>query len=89
MYFNPADMEFPVGFNLLGSTPPEERHLVTSGIVSAFKAIWPDFWGPRLEYILFAAVADGSKARRGRSVMNPAPLSFCRRFLAASFLPSK
>ena len=56
-YFNPADMEFPVGFNLLGSTPPEERHLVASGIVSAFKAIWPDFWGPRLEYILYAAVA--------------------------------
>jgi hypothetical protein len=56
-YFNPADTEFPVGFNLLGSTPPEERHLVASGIVSAFKAIWPDFWGPRLEYILYAAVA--------------------------------
>jgi DNA helicase HerA-like ATPase len=30
-YFNPADMEFPIGFNLLGSTPPEERHLVASG----------------------------------------------------------
>jgi hypothetical protein len=56
-YFNPADMEHPVGFNLLGCTPPEERHLVTSGIVSTFKAIWPDFWGPRLEYILYAAVA--------------------------------
>ncbi len=55
VYFNPADMEFPVGFNLLGCTPPEERHLVASGIVSAFKAIWPDFWGPRLEYILYAA----------------------------------
>jgi hypothetical protein len=56
-YFNPADTEFPVGFNLLGATPPAERHLVASGIVSAFKAIWPDFWGPRLEYILYAAVA--------------------------------
>ena len=56
-YFNPADTEFPVGFNLLGSTPPAERHLVASGVVSAFKAIWPDFWGPRLEYILYAAVA--------------------------------
>jgi hypothetical protein len=56
-YFNPADMEFPVGFNLLGCTPLEERHLVASGIVSAFKAIWPDFWGPRLEYILYAAIA--------------------------------
>jgi hypothetical protein len=57
VYFNPADMEYPVGFNLLGNTPPDERHLVASGIVSAFKAIWLDFWGPRLEYILYAAVA--------------------------------
>jgi hypothetical protein len=57
VYFNPADMEYPVGFNLLGNTPPDDRHLVASGIVSAFKAIWPDSWGPRLEYILYAAVA--------------------------------
>jgi hypothetical protein len=56
-YFNPADMEYPVGFNLLGQTPPEDRHLVASGIVSVFKSIWHDSWGPRLEYILYASVA--------------------------------
>jgi DNA helicase HerA-like ATPase len=56
-YFNPADLGYPVGFNLLGQAPRDERHLVTSGIVSAFQGIWPDFWGPRLEYILHAAVA--------------------------------
>jgi hypothetical protein len=56
-YFNPADLEYPLGFNLLGNTPPDRRHLVASGIVSAFQGIWPDFWGPRLEYILHAAVA--------------------------------
>ena len=56
-FFNPADMDYPVGFNLLGSVAPDERHLVASGIVSAFKSIWPDSWGPRLEYILYATVA--------------------------------
>jgi len=56
-YFNPADMEHPIGFNLLGSTPPDERHLIASGVVGVFKTIWPDFWGPRLEYILYAAAA--------------------------------
>ena len=56
-YFDPADAEHPVGFNLLGQVAPEKRHLVASGIVGAFKGIWPDFWGPRLEYILYAAVA--------------------------------
>src|SRR5258706_12754790 len=53
--FNPADMEHPVGLNLLGFTRPDERHLVASGVVSAFHGIWPEFWGPRLEYILYAA----------------------------------
>ncbi len=56
-FFNPADMEYPVGFNLLGQTPPEDRHLVASGIVSVFKSIWHESWGPRLEYILYASVA--------------------------------
>ena len=56
-YFNPADLEYPVGFNLLEYIPSDERHLVASGIVSAFRSIWPEFWGPRLEYILYAAVA--------------------------------
>jgi hypothetical protein len=57
VYFNPADHEHPIGFNLLQSVPPQRRHLVASGVVSAFKSIWRDSWGPRLEYILYAAVA--------------------------------
>lgn len=57
VYFNPGDIEFPVGMNVIGSVKPAERHLVASGIVSAFKAIWRDSWGPRLEYILYNAVS--------------------------------
>jgi len=54
-YFNPADAEHPVGFNLLRSSEPS--HLVASGIVGAMKSIWRESWGPRLEYILSATVA--------------------------------
>jgi hypothetical protein len=57
VYFNPADHDHPVSFNLVRSGPPQERHLVASGIVDAFKSIWRHSWGPRLEYILYAAVA--------------------------------
>jgi hypothetical protein len=57
VYFNPADLEHPVGLNLLGQTPPDSRHLVASGIVGVFKSAWSDFWGPRTEYILYAIVA--------------------------------
>jgi energy-coupling factor transporter ATP-binding protein EcfA2 len=56
-YFNPGDLEFPIGLNLLAHVAPDDRHLVASGIVSAFKSIWRDSWGPRLEYILYNAVA--------------------------------
>jgi hypothetical protein len=57
VYFNPSDLEFPVALNLLANVPKEERHLVASGIVGAFKSIWPDSWGPRMEYILYNAIA--------------------------------
>lgn len=56
-YFNPSDVEYPIGLNLLGQAPLEHRHLIASGIISVFKSIWPEFWGPRLEYILYAAAA--------------------------------
>ena len=57
VYFNPGDLEFPIGLNVIGNVAPDDRHLVASGIVSAFKGIWRDSWGPRLEYILYNAVS--------------------------------
>lgn len=52
IYFNPADMEYPVAFNPLAKVSPEYHHLVTSGLISVFKKVWSEFWGPRLEHIL-------------------------------------
>lgn len=56
VYFNAADFENPVGLNILRSSG-SEPHLVVSAIVSAFKHIWGDSWGPRLEYILAMALS--------------------------------
>lgn len=52
VYFNPADMDYPIGFNILESVDPEYRHLVASGLMGVFKKIWPDVWSARMEYIL-------------------------------------
>ena len=52
IYFNPQDIEYPIAFNLLGKVAPDQRFLVASGLISGFKKIWSDFWGPRLEHIL-------------------------------------
>ena len=57
VYFNPGDLEFPIGLNVLANVPRDSRHLVASGIVGALKGIWRDSWGPRLEYILYNAVS--------------------------------
>lgn len=50
--FDAGDREFPVAFNPLSCPDPHQRPLVTSGVVSAFKKIYGDSWGPRLEHIL-------------------------------------
>lgn len=57
VYFHPGDLEYPIGLNLLANVTPDDRHLVASGIVGALKGIWKDSWGPRLEYILYNAIA--------------------------------
>lgn len=52
VYFNPADLSHPIAFNVLEFVPPEQRHLIISGIMGVFKKIWIDAWSARMEYIL-------------------------------------
>src|SRR5438552_3380262 len=52
-YLNVADTDYPVGFNPLARVPAERRALAAAGVVSAFRHLWGDSWGPRLEHFLF------------------------------------
>ena len=52
IYFNPGELEYPIAFNPLENIPRDFHHLVVSGLISVFKKIWSEFWGPRLEHIL-------------------------------------
>jgi len=52
VYFNPADKEFPLAFNILEAVEEDKKNLVASGMMGVFKKIWPDVWSPRMEYIL-------------------------------------
>lgn len=56
VYFNPADVEYPIAFNMLESLTPEEKNIATSGLIGIFKKLWADSWGPRLEYLLRNAI---------------------------------
>lgn len=52
IYFNPADLEYPIGFNVMERVEASYRHLIASGLMGVFKKIWPDVWSARMEYIL-------------------------------------
>lgn len=52
IYFNPADIDFPISFNVMERVDLDRRHLVSNGILGVFKKIWPDVWSARMEYIL-------------------------------------
>lgn len=52
IYFDPADIDYPIAFNFLEAVDPQYKYLIASGLVSSLKKIWADSWGPRLEYIL-------------------------------------
>jgi hypothetical protein len=55
-YLDAGDAERPVGFNPLAHVVPERHALAASAIVSAFKHLWRESWGTRLEHFLFNGI---------------------------------
>lgn len=56
IYFAPADLERPVGLNVLEDVPEDYRPTVADGVITAFRSIWVDSWGARLEHFLRNAI---------------------------------
>ncbi|KKW28745.1 MAG: hypothetical protein A3K06_00200 [Candidatus Doudnabacteria bacterium RIFCSPHIGHO2_01_52_17] len=52
VYFNPADLDYPIAFNPLEAVDPKYKHLVASGLMGVFTKIWENVWSARMEYIL-------------------------------------
>jgi hypothetical protein len=57
VYFDPTDVDNPVGFNLLELSDKSQRDLIADGVVEVFKKQFGYSWGPRLEYILTNTVS--------------------------------
>lgn len=51
IYFNPADVEFPIAFNPMEVTDATLKTHTASELIGVLKRMF-DSWGPRLEYIL-------------------------------------
>ncbi len=53
VYFNPADTNYPLGFNPLEINNPSQKSTTTSEMIGVLKRMFGEVsWGPRLEYIL-------------------------------------
>ena len=52
IYFNPADTDYHIGFNVLELIDEKYKHLVASGLMGIFTKIWANAWSARMEYIL-------------------------------------
>lgn len=52
VYFNPADTDFPMGFNPLEIYDPKLKTHTSSELIGVIKRMFDYSWGPRLEYIL-------------------------------------
>ena len=63
IYFNPTDVEHPVGFNLLELKDKSQRDLIADGVVEVFKKQFGTSWGPRLQYILTNTAATALEAQ--------------------------
>jgi hypothetical protein len=52
IYFNVPDKEQPYGYNPLRRVHPSRVPLAVSGLMEAFKKLWDEAWGVRMEHIL-------------------------------------
>jgi len=58
VYFNATDRTHPLGFNLLGNVPRDDRDRVAQEVVGTFRYLWADTWGRgRMQYIFRNTVA--------------------------------
>ena len=57
VFFDPSDRKDVIGLDFFKGRKGPYTERITSGLVSSFKHAFSEFWGPRLEYILFASIA--------------------------------
>jgi len=56
VYLNAADPSQLYGYNPLRRVRPDKIPLAASGLMEAFKKLWTDAWGQRMEHILRSAL---------------------------------
>jgi type IV secretory pathway TraG/TraD family ATPase VirD4 len=52
IYFNQADLDYPIALNILERVEPDKKQLVVSGLISVFRKLYAEYWQHRQEHIL-------------------------------------
>jgi hypothetical protein len=74
IYFNPKDQERAFALNMLECRRKDQRGLVVSNVISIFKKLWVESWGPRMEDILRNSLYALIEQRRPASILALAKL---------------
>jgi hypothetical protein len=56
VYFNPSDLDYPIAWNPIQDIPSDARAQHADFLVDAFKSIFAESWGPRLEFVLYNGI---------------------------------
>jgi type IV secretory pathway TraG/TraD family ATPase VirD4 len=83
IYFNAPDPRQTLGFNPLQHVPASKRPLAASAVLDAFKKLWEESWGPRLEHILRNALL-GLLDQPSATLADILPLMMDRNFRRAA-----
>lgn len=51
VYFNPADLEFPIAFNPIANVTREFKQQVAQGMIEIFKKFFGADWSPKIEHV--------------------------------------
>jgi hypothetical protein len=52
IYFNPADLEYPLALNMIEKTNEDEKFLIIDNLMEVMNRLWEGAWSARMEYIL-------------------------------------
>jgi hypothetical protein len=85
IYFDPKDQERAFALNLLECRRPGEKGLVVSNVISIFKKLWFDSWGPRMVLDFFRNTYERWDNRFREEAISPV-LNKCRAFLTDPLL---
>jgi hypothetical protein len=89
VYFDPADLAYPLGMNIFDAVDQGWHFLIADQLITVFHNIWKDSWGPLMHQIFHNAVLSSTGRRSQTSGGNEDLVSMGARWYRRSSLTSR